>query len=101
MDAVIKHLQECLANCKELTALSTFDPLKLPSRNDVKEAFDSWGRDEMAVLEKVYGDGDNPDVSVSSLRSEWESFKHLIFQQVIQVKNSWGCRQLYCVLHEQ
>ena len=43
------------------------------------EAFQQWGINHLAVLERFYSEGDNPDISKDALQSEWISLKQMFF----------------------
>ena len=79
VDAVIDQLQERLPNCEELSAFTIFDPQKVPHQSEEgnPEAFQQWGTDQLAILERMYAEGMNPDICKEAIYSEWESLKQL------------------------
>ena len=54
IDAVVNELLKCLPDCEELSNFGIFDPQKVPSPAEERDAFQKWGKDQLAVLEHMY-----------------------------------------------
>ena len=76
---MIDQIQQRLPDCEELSAFTIFDPQKVPSQTEEseREAFQQWGSDQLAILERMYAEGDNPDICKEAIQSEWASLKHM------------------------
>lgn len=48
------------------------------SGSEINEALQQCGNNQLAILEGMYGVGDNPDISKEVLQSEWVSLKHMM-----------------------
>ena len=75
IDDLVTQLENRFPDSLELEAFSLLDPSKLPEKaTEVTE----YGNDKVAVLGAKYAVSDSADFKLDDLKSEWETFKHLL-----------------------
>ena len=75
MDDLITQLENRFPDSVEVEAFSIFDPSKIPSSST---ELGTYGNEKLAVMGEKYASGDDADFQIEDLRSEWESFRHLL-----------------------
>ena len=75
IDDLITQLENRFPDSVEVEAFSIFDPSKIPSSST---ELGTYGNEKLAVMGEKYASGDDADFQIEDLRSEWESFRHLL-----------------------
>ena len=76
IDDLITQLENCSPDSVEVEAfLLIFDPSTIPS---LSTELSTYGSEKLAVIGEKHASGDDADFQIEDLRSEWESFRHLL-----------------------
>ncbi len=75
IDDLVTQLENRFPDSVEVEAFCIFDSSKIPSS---PTELSTYGNDKLAILGEKYARGDDADFQIEDLRSEWESFRHLL-----------------------